>query len=145
MKANILRLKGVISKTYCSWGSQGRNIEVDWSGEGFPSPVDHVLSELSTMTRLFRVVLQGMAHRFIELQKMRSQNNRAVWVNCTLGGRLCVMTISFPLVPGYRLQWVKLSTQRGWLYSVTLNLWISLTSKLRKFKSNLLAQFSQFK
>ena len=28
MKANILRLKGVISKTYCSWGSQGRNIEV---------------------------------------------------------------------------------------------------------------------
>ena len=33
---------------YCSWGSQGKNAEViDWP---FPAPVDHVLSELSTMT-----------------------------------------------------------------------------------------------
>ena len=28
----------------------------------FPSPVDHVLSELSTTTRLSWVALQGMAH-----------------------------------------------------------------------------------
>ena len=33
----------------------------------FPSPVDHILSELSTMTRLFWVALQGMVHSFIEL------------------------------------------------------------------------------
>ena len=34
-----------------------------WSGLPFPSPVDHVLSELSTMT------LHGIAHSFTELDK----------------------------------------------------------------------------
>ena len=33
------------------------------------SPVDHVLSELSTMTRPSWVALHGMAHSFIELDK----------------------------------------------------------------------------
>ena len=32
-------------------------------------PVDHILSELSTMTCLSWVALQGMAHSFIELNK----------------------------------------------------------------------------
>ena len=40
-----------------------------WSGLPFPSPVDHVLSELSTMTHLSWVSLHGMAHSFIELDK----------------------------------------------------------------------------
>ena len=40
-----------------------------WSGLPFPSPVDHVLSELSTMTCLSWVALHGMAHSFIELDK----------------------------------------------------------------------------
>ena len=40
-----------------------------WSGLPFPSPVDHVLSELSTMTRLSWVALHGMAHSFIEVDK----------------------------------------------------------------------------
>ena len=40
-----------------------------WSGLPFPSPVDHILSELSTMTRPSWVALQGMAHSFIELDK----------------------------------------------------------------------------
>ena len=40
-----------------------------WSGLPLPSPVDHVLSELSTMIRLSWVVLQGMAYSFIELGK----------------------------------------------------------------------------
>ena len=40
-----------------------------WSGLPFPSPVDHVLSELSIMTRLSWVALHGMAHSFIELDK----------------------------------------------------------------------------
>ena len=40
-----------------------------WSGLPFTSPVDHVLSELSTMTHLSWVALQGMAHSFIELNK----------------------------------------------------------------------------
>ena len=40
-----------------------------WSGWPFPSPVDHVLSELSTMTHLSWVALHGMTHSFIELDK----------------------------------------------------------------------------
>ena len=38
-----------------------------WSGLPFPLPVDHVLSELSTMTRPPWVALYGMAHSFTEL------------------------------------------------------------------------------
>ena len=41
-----------------------------WSGLPFPSPVDHILSELSTMTRPSWVALHGMAHSFIELDKV---------------------------------------------------------------------------
>ena len=40
-----------------------------WSGMPFPSPVDHILSELSTMTRPFWVALHGMAHSFTESDK----------------------------------------------------------------------------
>ena len=40
-----------------------------WSGLPFPSPVDYVLSELSTMTHLSWVALHSMAHSFIELDK----------------------------------------------------------------------------
>ena len=39
------------------------------NGLPFPSPVDHILSELFTMTDLSWVTLQGMAHSFIELDK----------------------------------------------------------------------------
>ena len=40
-----------------------------WSTLPFPSPVDHVLSELSTITHLSWVALHSMAHTFIELDK----------------------------------------------------------------------------
>ena len=40
-----------------------------WSGLPLPPPVDHVLPELSTMTRLSWVALHSMAHNFIELDK----------------------------------------------------------------------------
>ena len=40
-----------------------------WNGLPFPSPVDHILSELYTMTHLSWVALHGMAHSFIELDK----------------------------------------------------------------------------
>ena len=40
-----------------------------WSSFLFPFPVDHILSELSTMTHLSWVALHGMAHNFIELDK----------------------------------------------------------------------------
>ena len=51
--------------------------QVYWGGLPFPSPVDHVLSELSTMTHLSWVVLHGMAHSFIELDKA-GQEQRAI-------------------------------------------------------------------
>ena len=37
-----------------------------WSGLPFPPPVDHVLSDLSTMTHLSWVAPQGMAYSFIK-------------------------------------------------------------------------------
>ena len=40
-----------------------------WGGLPFPSSVDHVLSELSTMTCPSWAALHGMAHSFIELDK----------------------------------------------------------------------------
>ena len=40
-----------------------------WSGLPFPSPVDHILSELSSMTCPSWVAPHSMAHRFIELDK----------------------------------------------------------------------------
>ena len=40
-----------------------------WSGLPFPSPVDHILSELSTMTCPSWVALHGMAHSFFQLDK----------------------------------------------------------------------------
>ena len=40
-----------------------------WSGLPFPSPVDHILSELFTITCPSWVALHGMAHSFIELDK----------------------------------------------------------------------------
>jgi len=40
-----------------------------WSGLSFSSPVDYILSELSTMTHPSWVALHGMAQSFIELDK----------------------------------------------------------------------------
>ena len=40
-----------------------------WSGLPFPSPADHILSELATMTCSSWVTLHSMAHSFIELDK----------------------------------------------------------------------------
>ena len=40
-----------------------------WSGLPFPFPVDHILSHVSTMTRLSWVDLLGMTHSFFELDK----------------------------------------------------------------------------
>ena len=40
-----------------------------WSGLQFPSPVNNILSELSTMTCLSWVPLNGMAHSCIDLDK----------------------------------------------------------------------------
>ena len=47
----------------------GFSWQEDQNGLPFPLPVDHVLSELSTMTRLSWMALYGMAYSFIELDK----------------------------------------------------------------------------
>ena len=47
----------------------GFSRQENWSGLPFPSPMDHVFSELSTMTCPSWVALHGMAHSFIELDK----------------------------------------------------------------------------
>ena len=49
--------------------SMGFSREEYRSGLPFPSPVDHVLSELSTVTHPSWVALYGMAYNFIELDK----------------------------------------------------------------------------
>ena len=47
----------------------GFSWQENWSGLPFPPPVDHVLSELFTMTHLSWVALRGMARSFSELLK----------------------------------------------------------------------------
>ena len=51
--------------SYCSWALKARILK--WFA--FPSPVDHILSELSTMTCPSWVALHSMAHSFIDLDK----------------------------------------------------------------------------
>ena len=53
--------------SYCSWGSRGKNTGV---GCHFSPPVDHILSELCTMTRMSWVALHSMAHGLTELCKL---------------------------------------------------------------------------
>ena len=48
----------------------GFSQEQYWRCLPFPSPVDHILSELSSMTRASWVTLHSMAHSFIELDKV---------------------------------------------------------------------------
>ena len=50
--------------------SMGFSRQLYWSGLSFPSPVDHVLSEFSTITHPSWVVLHSMVHHFIELDKV---------------------------------------------------------------------------
>jgi len=61
-----LSVSFIFAFSYCSWGSQGKNADVVLT---FPSLVDHVLSELSTMTCPTWVALHDTAHNFIELDK----------------------------------------------------------------------------
>ena len=50
----------------------GFSMQEYWSALPFPSPLDHVLSELSTMTRLSWVALHSMALSFTELDELSS-------------------------------------------------------------------------
>jgi len=63
--------------------SMGFSRQEYWRLLPFPSPVDHILSEHSTMTCLSWVALHGMVHSFIELDKAVAHVIRwLVSVNC---------------------------------------------------------------
>ena len=69
-----------------------------WSRLPFPSPVDHILSELPTMIHLSWVVLHSIAHSFIELDKVVVH----------------VIRLSNFLIMVFNLLW-KLPDRRDWL------------------------------
>ena len=56
--------------SFCFHTVHGVSRQEYWRGLPVLSPVDHILSELSTMTHLSWVVLHGMAHSFIKLHKV---------------------------------------------------------------------------
>ena len=58
-----------------------------WSGLPFPSPVDHILSEFSTLTHPSWVALHSMAHSFIELDKAVVHVIRLVFIQSALWWR----------------------------------------------------------
>ena len=79
-----------------------------WSGLPFPSPLDHVLSELSTITHLSWVALHGTAYSFIELARLWSV--WSVWlVFCDCG--FCLFTLWWN---GNPLQYSCLENPIGW-------------------------------
>ena len=78
-----------------------------WSGLPFPSPVDHVLSELSTMTCPNWVALHGMAHSFIELDKAVVHVIRlasCLWCGFSLSAFWCPLSAPTVLL-GFLLPW----------------------------------------
>ena len=60
-----LSMSYLFAFSYCSQVLKARILK--WFA--FPSPVDHILSELSIMTRPSWVALHGMTHSFTELDK----------------------------------------------------------------------------
>ena len=59
-----------IAPSFCLFVlSMGFSRQECWSGLPFPSRANHILSELSNMTHLSWVVLNGMAHSFVELDR----------------------------------------------------------------------------
>ena len=85
-----------------------------WSGLPFPSPMDHILSEISTMTLPSSVALHIMAHNFIELDKAVVHVIRLVSFLWLWFQSVC------PLMPScntYRLTWVSLTLDVGYLFT----------------------------
>ena len=66
-----------------------------WSGLPFPPPVDHVLSELSTMTCPSWVALHGMVQSFIQLHKPFHYDKAVI---ALLTKVLIVKVMVFPVV-----------------------------------------------
>ena len=84
-----------------------------WSCLPFRSPVDHILSVLSTMTLPSWVAPQGMAHSFIELDKavvrvIRLASFLWLWFQC-----VCPL---MPYCNTYHLTWISLTLDVGYLF-----------------------------
>ena len=85
-----------------------------WSGLPIPSPVDHILSDLSTMTHPSWVALQDMTHSFIELDKavihvIRLASCLWLWFQS-----VCPL---MPSLSAYHLTWVSLTLDMGYLFT----------------------------
>ena len=82
-----------------------------WSGLPFRSSVDHILSEISTMSHPSWVALHGLAY-FIEFDKLKSKSSLSLWfdwlVLCDCGFSLSALwcPLSVPTVLlGFLLPW----------------------------------------
>ena len=80
----------------------------------FPSPVDHVLSELSTMTRPSWVALHDMDQSFIELDKAVAHVIRLARFLWLWFQSVCPL---MPSLSTYRLTWVSLTLGMGYLFT----------------------------
>ena len=89
----------------------GFSREEYWSGLPFLSPVDHILSELSTMTRPSWVSLQGMAHSFTELDKavVSLISFLLLWFSLSALWRLVEASWWERLTEGVRIYWLSKS------------------------------------
>ena len=85
-----------------------------WSYLPFPSPVDHFLSELSTMTHPFLVALHSMAHSFIDLDKAVVQVIRLVSFLWLWFQSVCSL---MPSLSAYHLTGVSLNLDMWYLLS----------------------------
>ena len=88
-----------------------------WIGLPFPSPVDHILSELSTMTRPSWVALQGMAHSYTELDKAVVHVIRLVSFLWLWFQSVCPL---MPSLSTYHLTGVSLTLDMGYLLMLLL-------------------------
>ena len=84
-----------------------------WSGLPFPSPVDHILSDLSTMTLPSWLARHSMPHSFIELDKavvhvIRLASFLWLWFQS-----VCPL---MPSLSAYCLTWVSLTLDVGYLF-----------------------------
>ena len=81
-----------------------------WNGVPSSPPVDHILSELSTMTCLPSVALHSMAHSFIELCKPLHLK-KAVIHEGIIRYRICKLSLLFCRMYFYLLDVIIYSTK----------------------------------
>ena len=116
----LLRYKGyfpLVTKGFCLFILfMGFSRQECWSGLPFLSPVDLILSELSTMTHPSWVALHGMAHSFTELDNTVVHVIKLVIFLWLWFQSVCPL---MPSLSAYCLTWVSLTLDVGYLFMVT--------------------------